>query len=282
METHVRISKLIVIFAATALVGCTEEIESDPEMTLARGDLISLASAATTGETAMLFNTYLYSERDIDIFSRLGSGEFFEQGVIVSIVHVEVGDRVTAGQLLATMEDDEAAIELEAAQAAADEAIANFGRVEELREREVVAPSEYDEALYNKRFTEAELKRAKLNLSRTRVRAPFTGVVSRRYIRQGELIETTSPLFRITAMNPLRARLLVAESRSAAFRTGASVTVTGVDGSSATARVLVVGPTVDPGSGTREVIIELIEPDGFRPGASVIVSPIPTAEVETR
>ena len=270
------------IAAATALLGCSEEIETNPEMTLARADITSLASATATAESDEGFTTYLYSELDVDVFSRLGSGSFFEQGVIVDNIHVEVGDPVESGQLLATLENDIAAIELEAAMANADEAAANHARVEELRGRELISPSEYDEALYAMRYAEAELKSAKLNLSRTRVRAPFDGVISRRYVRVGELIEGSTPLFRVTAMTPLRARLLIPESSAGSFVAGAPVKVTDVNGASATARVLVVGPTVDPGSGTREVIIELGEPNGFRPGAAVSIAPTTAAEVENR
>jgi hypothetical protein len=74
-------------------------------------------------------------------------------------------------------------------------------------------------------------------------------------------------------MAPLRARLLVPESQIGDFNTGAPVSLNGVDGETATARVLVVGPTVDPGSGTREVILELRELNGFRPGATVVAEP---------
>jgi RND family efflux transporter MFP subunit len=272
----------LAIITAVALSGCSEEIETNPEMTLARADITSLATATATAESDEGFTTHLYSELDVDVFSRLGSGDFFEQGVILENIHVEVGDRVESGQLLATLEDDIAALELEAAKANADEAAANYDRVEELRERELISPQEYDAALYAMRYAEAELKSAKLNLSRTRVRAPFDGVVSRRYVRVGELIEGSTPLFRVTAMTPLRARLLIPESRASSFVAGAPVQMTDVNGEMATARVLVVGPTVDPGSGTREVIIELEEPNGFRPGAAVSIAPLTTMEVENR
>ncbi|KPK62568.1 MAG: hypothetical protein AMS21_07415, partial [Gemmatimonas sp. SG8_38_2] len=129
------------------------------------------------------------------------------------------------------------------------------------------------QALYAKRYADAELARAKLDFSRTRVKAPFAGVIARRYVREAELIEGSTPLFRITAMAPLRARLLVPETRAWAFRAGAPVRLTDSAGNTATARVLVVSPTVNPGSGTREVIVELSEPNGFRPGAAVFVEP---------
>ncbi len=275
-------SVLLLVTAPAGFAGCSQEIESDPEASSTPGMLLSLASNASAAEAVTGYQTYLYSERDVDVFSRLGSGVYFEQGVIVKAIHVEVGDPVKAGQLLATLDDEQITIQLEAAQAAADQADANFARIEKMREKEVVPESEYDQALYAKRYAAAQLKRARLDLSRTRVRALFPGVVSRRYIRMGVLIEGSTPLFRITAMTPLRARILVPESRASAFRTGSSVQLTGTSGESATARVIVVSPTVDPGSGTREVLIELPKPDGFRPGAAVTAVPAPETEVKER
>jgi RND family efflux transporter MFP subunit len=258
--------------AALLLIGCSQEIQTDLESE-GVANPTSLASGLAERERDSGYRTHLYSERDVDVFGRLGSSEQFEQGAIVQKVHVEVGDRVKAGQLLATLEDDEVRLELEAAQARADEAASQYQRTQELRQRELVAPSAYDNALYVKRNADAELERARLDVTRTRIVAPFAGVVSRRYIREGELIEGNSPLFRVTAMAPLRARLLVPESQIGEFNTGAPVRVKGLGGESATARVLVVGPTVDPGSGTREVILELSDLNGFRPGAAVIAEP---------
>jgi RND family efflux transporter MFP subunit len=265
---------------ATALLACTEEIESDPGSRPPEGARISLAATASAAEGATDYRTYLYAERDVDVFSRLGSGTYFEQGVVVTSIQVEVGDPVSAGQLLCVLDDEEIRIEFDAVQAKADEARTHYERVEELRQREVTTPSEYDAALYAHRHTEAQLKRARLGLSRTRVRAPFDGVIAKRYIRQGELIQGSTPLFRITAVAPLRARILVPERQAASFNVGAPVQITGLDGATATARVLVVSPTVDPGSGTREVVIELEQPDVFRPGATISVEPALEREVE--
>ncbi len=260
--------------AALVLSACTQEIESDPVMNKAAVDRIRLSSTTPGSSLENRYQTYLYSERDVDVYSRLIGISFLERGAVVKAIYREIGDHVKAGQLLVTLEDDEAALALEVAKARADEAQAKFERVEGLRDLDVVAPAEYDEALYAHRRAQAELKRAELELSRTRVRAPFAGVVSRRYVRVGELVEDEAPLFRITTMSPLRARLLVPESQAVAFNVGAPVRLTGAGSQTATARVIIMGQTIDPASGTREVILELSETSDFRPGASVIAEPM--------
>ncbi len=272
-------STLAVILAAAAMGGCAREIESDPatrDETLSR---ISLSSTTPSATTESRYNTYLYSERDVDVYSRLVGIAFLERGSVVKAIHREIGDWVKAGQLLATLEDDEAAIAVEAAEAKADEARANFERVKVLRDRDIVSAADYDAALYGMRYAEAALKRAQLELSRTQIRAPFSGVVAKRYVRVRELVEDETPLFRITAMRPLRARLLVPESQAVGFHVGAPVRLTGTNGQSAIARVLLLGYTIDPGSGTREVILELAEAEGFRPGSAVAAELVPPKEL---
>jgi RND family efflux transporter MFP subunit len=259
------------------LSGCTEKIESDPQEASLELTRPSLAATPAVSSEAG-YSTYLYSERDVDVFNRLGGGGFYEQGVVVEKIYVEVGDRAEAGQLLATLEDDEVVIRVEAAQARLDHERANFGRVEGMHQREVISQAEYDQALAAKRLAEAEFKRAELDLQRTRVRAPFAGVVARRYVREGQVVDLGVALFRVTAMAPLRARLLVPETESASFAIGSAVELRGTDGQIGTARVLVISPTINAASGTREVVVDLAETGGFRPGAAVIAKPLPTRE----
>ncbi|MFQ5889504.1 MAG: efflux RND transporter periplasmic adaptor subunit [Gemmatimonadota bacterium] len=255
---------------AASVVSCAQEIESSPDTDGTTERRTTLAAATPEERSDDLYQTHLYSERDADVYARLDEDELSGSGLPVVAIHVEIGDAVGAGRLLATLEDAEAKLAVEEARAEADAARVNFERIRELREREVVSPSEYDDALYENRRAQAALQRAELNLARTRVRAPFAGVVSRRYVRVGELVEERTPLFRITALAPLRARLLVPEARAGAFSLGATVRLTAADGTTGEAPVILIGPTVDPASGIREVIVELPEAGAFKPGAAVV------------
>lgn len=249
--------------------GCAREIGSDTPQEAPNESRATVAFAVPETEAARTFETNLYSERDADLFNRLMIQENVGVGIPITAIHVEVGDRVSSGQLLATLEDSDARLDVAAAEPEAEIAASNLGRVEELRKTGAVSEAEREDAIYQSRTAEAAVEKARLNLSRTEIRAPFAGVVSRRYVRVGDVVDDKTPLFRVTALAPLRARLLVPESEVAAFGAGAPVRISAADGTTGTARVILVGPTIDPGSGTREVIVELSRVGDFRPGASV-------------
>jgi RND family efflux transporter MFP subunit len=254
---------------------CSREIDSGPS-TAENAAPASPVAAAPVEPAPDGYPTHLYSERDADVFySPLETDEQSSVTALVEATHVEVGDRVRAGQLLVTLDDEAAAIEVEATEAAAREAEHRLERMRKLREQQIVSSADWDATWLSKRTADATLKRARLALERTRVRAPFDGVVARRHVRVGERVADGTPLLRVTATAPLRARLLVPEIRAAAFRPGTRVGLTGADGERAEARVLLVGPTVDPASGTREVILDVEEPGGLLPGAAATAEPAP-------
>lgn len=260
---------MIVALGTSVLSGCAREIRSDDTEGPADETRPSLSLATPTADSRHVFSTNLYSEHDTDVYNRLMIEETVGVGTPVASIHVEVGDRVAAGQLLARLDDADARLDVAAAEPKAQTAASNLRRVEELRKTGAVSEAEREDAEFQSRTAQAALEKARLNLSRTEIRAPFAGVVARRYVRVGDVVDDRTPLFRVTALAPLRARLLVPETDVAAFAVGAPVSISAADGTTGTARVIIVSPTIDPGSGTREVIVELSRVGDFRPGASV-------------
>lgn len=276
----------VLVAAAWIATSCGREIDSRPaaasvgEEEMAVGAATDDAGAGLTASPSApgSYRTHLYTERDADVHALFDTDEGAEASYVRAI-HVDVGRSVGAGQVLAVLEDARQNLAVEAARARADQARAESERAKQLLEEEVIPRAEHEALVNAARVADAELRRAELEWSRTRVRAPFAGVVARRYVRVGQRVEPDMPLFRVTALAPLRARLLVPERQAGAFRPGGSARVRGVDGVEADGRVVLVSPTVDPGSGTREVVVELSAPKGLLPGAEVVVEPI-AREVE--
>lgn len=262
---------IVAALCAATLAACTEEVASG-RTELAETSVRRPASSEpeATPRRDGRYSTHLYSERDADVYSRLGR-DGAGGGVPVDSVVAEVGDRVAAGQVLAVLEDDEARLAVSAARPAYRGAAAEHARLETLHAEDAASAAELEQARFEMERRKAALDRALLTLRRTRVRAPFAGVVSRRYVQPGKRVTGDTPVFRVTSLSPLRARLLVPEGEMEGVRPGAPASVRGMKGDTAAARVVTVAPTLDPASGTREVVVELTNARRFPPGASVTV-----------
>jgi multidrug efflux pump subunit AcrA (membrane-fusion protein) len=82
-------------------------------------------------------------------------------------------------------------------------------------------------------------------------------------------VEDGDSLFRITALAPVLASVRVPEGSAFGVKLGAEADVMGPRGERARARVVRASPVIDPGSGTREVVVQLIGGDRLPPGSSV-------------
>jgi RND family efflux transporter MFP subunit len=121
----------------------------------------------------------------------------------------------------------------------------------------------------------SEIHRLEIQLDQTRLRAPFSGVVVRRYVREGQAVGKNDKCFRISQLAPLLVQFQVSEVSSKRPERGAPVDLSLVGDSGRTffARVVKVSPTVDPASDSYDVTAQLIGNGiaDLRPGMAVHV-----------
>lgn len=129
---------------------------------------------------------------------------------------------------------------------------------------------------------QAEIHRIEVEIDQTRLRAPFSGVVVRRYIREGEAIAKADRCFRVSQLAPLQVQFQIPESSARRPQVGARVdlSLAGDSSRALAARVVKVSPTVDPSSDSYDVIAQLTGNalSDLRPGMAVRVNwPAPAA-----
>lgn len=128
--------------------------------------------------------------------------------------------------------------------------------------------------------TGAQIRIAELELGKMKIRAPFDGVVARRYVRQGQSLARGARCFRVTQLRPLEVRFPVPETSPHSPRAGDRIRLS-LPGDPArvfAARILRVGPVIDPASGSWDVLAQLTRPPAaLRPGMAVEVDwpPLP-------
>ena len=157
----------------------------------------------------------------------------------VEKTRVDFGDRVTEGQELAAI--DTTSFEALARQSAANlaktranalNAEQTLKRIQDLQKDNIASTSDLDAAVAEAARTRAEVKVAEANaavaqldLDRSRVKAPFDGVVAERMASPGDYLSVGAPIVRLVQTDPLRLRLEVPERDSMAVRTDQNVRV---------------------------------------------------------
>jgi membrane fusion protein (multidrug efflux system) len=119
-----------------------------------------------------------------------------------------------------------------------------------------------------------EERSLELEAEKTRIMAPFSGLIARRYVREGQSVSRGDRLFWVTAEGPLRVRFTLPEKYLGHLKTGQEFPLSAPDlpESKNTVKVVQVSPVVDPSSGTIEVLAEVVGAhQELRPGMNVVV-----------
>jgi RND family efflux transporter MFP subunit len=202
----------------------------------------------------------------------------------------DIGSRVAKGELLAEIETPELDQQLSQAIAAQQQTAASMDlakssmeRWEALRKRDAVSQQELDERRSGFTQAQANMAAAVANVERLRqlesfkrVVAPFAGVITRRNVDIGDLIDGSGrALFLLAQTDPLRVYVSVPQAYAQLIRIGQSATVTQSEmvGRSFTGEVVRSAGSIDPASRTMQTEIALPNKDGLLlPGAFVQVT----------
>ncbi len=185
-------------------------------------------------------------------------------GILLQL-HVEEGDKVKAGQLLALLDPEKPRLELARAEANLKRLENEYRRAGDLYARKLVSSEAHDRARFDLETQKAAFDLAKLDLDYTRIVAPISGVISERMVKAGNLIQLQQPLFRIDDFDPLLAVLNVPERELSTIRASLPVAmhVDAMPGRSFDGVVARVSPVVEAGTGTFRVTTEFHDADGL-------------------
>jgi RND family efflux transporter MFP subunit len=206
----------------------------------------------------------------------------------------DIGSRVEKGELLAEIETPEIDQQLSQAIAARQQAAAalelaksTVARWEGLRKKDVVSQQDLDErrgalaqATANLAAADANMQRLRQTEGFKRVLAPFAGVVTRRNVDVGDLIDAGAgnggrALFQLAQTDPLRVYVNVPQAYAQLVKEGQPVVVTQSElrGQSFKGQVARTSGAIDATTRMMQVEVALPNRDGvLLPGAYVQVS----------
>src|SRR5262249_18725994 len=184
------------------------------------------ANPAPSGAAPAVVPSTLTVEHEADLLAE-------EQGRLIS-VPADEGRRVRKGQVLAQLDDSDVRKQFEQDRAEMQSAEVNgrqaailrqsaeveLGRQSDLRKEGLGTQRDYDRARFNLEAMRQEIEKARfdlekarakvardeLRLSRMQIKAPFDGIVSRRYARVGETLLKDQKVLRLTELRPLLVR----------------------------------------------------------------------------
>ena len=205
-------------------------------------------------------------------------------GTVVAI-DIPEGRYVTVGHLLARIDDAEARAALSVARARLTNAKARLARLRSLRESKVSSEQALEDAVAEFDAAQGVVDESGTRLRKTKIRAPFAGILGLRQVNQGQYLDSGDPIVEITQIDPLELEFGLPQRYSPDLALDQVVLGTvGRCGQRFTARVDAINPRVDPG--TRAVRLQAVVPnaDGkLLPGMAVrvrlVIGTIPDAVV---
>ncbi|MDP3761281.1 MAG: efflux RND transporter periplasmic adaptor subunit [Ramlibacter sp.] len=192
-------------------------------------------------------------------------------GQRIAQVHVNVGDRVRKGQVLATFAEGTPQAELAQfrasvaeAEAAAADAAANAERARTLQTTGALSASQINQYFTAEKTAKAKLEAARavlqaqqVRVSQTQVRAPDAGIISARAATVGAVVGNGTELFRLIRQGRLEWRAEVTSQELGRITTGTTALVTAASGARLAGRVRTIGPTVDPQTRSALVYVDV-------------------------
>ncbi|HXY01419.1 MAG TPA: efflux RND transporter periplasmic adaptor subunit [Candidatus Limnocylindrales bacterium] len=290
----------IALGAALLAAGCGETRSSAPTVTNAApapvtpAPVVQAHPPAESVESGITVTGPIIVEHQVDMTAQ-------RDGIVQKILF-DAPARVKSGALLAKLDDRQITANLEAArakcrsieadlknwQAEAEVLKADYARQQRLWDLGLTSQEQLEHAKYKAESDQWDIKRVtetlntareeqhalELELEKTKVTAPFDGLIARRYVREGQSVAKGDRLFWVTAEAPLLMRFTLPEKAFGHVRQGQGVEVTSADvpGEKHGARIKEISPVVDPASGTFEVLVELMGARGsLRPGMTASV-----------
>jgi membrane fusion protein, multidrug efflux system len=195
-----------------------------------------------------------------------------EQGYIETLL-VDIGDIVKKGDPVMYLDRQLVDIEISRVRALLNEAKAQVkenkrqqAESKELVAKKHIAATSYEAATAKVEISsavvqrlEAELKRQITISERHTLNAPFDGVITEKMVEVGQWIDTNTPLFQLTELNPLRVEVPVPQFYFSRINVGTSVKIKydAIAGKVFDAKVTIKVPASSQNTRTFPVMIEV-------------------------
>ncbi|MBT1445010.1 efflux RND transporter periplasmic adaptor subunit [Shewanella sp. JM162201] len=183
---------------------------------------------------------------------------------LIESIHVEEGDRVKKGQLLAVIDAKRQQYDLDRSEAEVLIIEQELQRVKKMKNKEFVSADSIAKLEYNLQAAIARRDLAQLQVKESRIVSPVDGVVANRNVKAGNMAKEFEELFYVVNQDELHGIVHLPEQQLASLRLGqhADLYASNDKTRATSAEVLRISPVVDAKSGTFKVTLKVPNQQG--------------------
>lgn len=219
-----------------------------------------------------------------DKFEAVGTIEAIEAITVVSEIDAAVvglpfeeGSFIKRGELIAHLDDSQLSAEVARAEALHAQSHVSYDRVKAVVDQKAGTPQDLDDAAAGLKVADANLALAKARFAKTRIVAPFDGMVGARRVSVGTFLRAGQAITELANIDEIRVNFSAPERFLSQLTRGAEVAVstTAFPGSEGKGKIIAIEPMLDPGTRSARVVARVSNPGRkFRPGMSANVSAV--------
>jgi membrane fusion protein (multidrug efflux system) len=219
-----------------------------------------------------------------DRFESVGTIEALEAITVVSEIDAAVkalpfneGGFINRGKLIAQLDDLQLAAETARAEALRAQSKATYDRVKAIVDQGAGAPQDLDDAAAALKVADANLDLARARWTKTRIVAPFDGIIGARRVSVGTFLRTGQAITDLANIDEIRVTFSAPERFVSRLDKGATVSVStpAFSGFLLTGKIIVVEPMIDAATRSARIVARVSNRDRkFRPGMSANISAI--------
>jgi len=207
-----------------------------------------------------------------------------EMAASVIKVHVNTGDNVKKGQLIATldasnyiMQRNEAQAEIARLQALLENQSKTVARNQTLVDKNFISQNAVDNDRAQENVLRQQLKAARARVasinhdkSKSRVLAPVAGIIESKSVDTGDYLRTGDPIVQIISKQSLRAHLPFPEHVGQKLKPGLKVRLSTPTSDEVVETIIQeIKPQISEGNRAIDVIADINHANGWQPGATV-------------
>ncbi len=182
-----------------------------------------------------------------------------EAAGVIKNIHVREGQKVSKGQVLFTIDSEILQYNIQELETSLEMAEYMLNKQLALHEKGLGTEIELEQAKNQKAALEGKLNTLNSQKGKTKVKAPFSGVIDEIFPNLGEMASPQMPLVRLVNNRNVRVTASVAESHLSNIKVGTPVDIVfpNFDNKTITSNVSYIGNFIDPVNRTFRIQVEI-------------------------